>query len=130
FHRDGRDRVVRCVWNRSGSCAAASRTGAAATTAPATRISTAAAAAPTTAARADSAADPAVGCTDRALSRSSIGTGADGIDLSARSDAGGTLGRKEPESQGLGARGRHATATVGSKRQGTDVGTAGAGDDE
>src|SRR5215475_2889563 len=118
------------VWNSNGPCAAAARRGAPAATAPAAGTSAPATAAPTTAARADSAADPAVGCTDRALSRSAIGTSFDGVDLSARSDAGGTLGREEPKSQGFGARGRHATATVGSKRQGTDVGTAGAGDDE
>src|SRR5262249_8055270 len=120
----------RRVWNRGGSCTAASRTGTPATTASAARTSTAATAAPTTAACADSAADPAAGCPDRALSRSAIGTGADGVDLSARSDTGGAVGREEPQSQGFSARERHATATVGSKRQGIDVGTAGAGDDE
>src|SRR5262245_25170304 len=106
--------------------------GPAGPAAPATATTTAgtATATTTTAATADSTAASTTRCADRALSRCFVGANPNCIDLSARSGNGGALVRKKFRAQRHGTRRRNAEGALGYEREGTNVSSAGAGDDE
>src|ERR1700741_3094235 len=95
-----------------------------------TAAPTAAAAATASAATPHSTTDPTVGCADCALSRCSVGAGADGVDLSARSYNGRALVREKSKSQRRSSRRCDAESVLGSERQRTNFGPASTRDDE
>src|SRR5262249_40850177 len=96
----------------------------------ATATASAATTATATAATAYPATAPATCRTDCALSRRLIGAGSGRFDLSAGSGNGRALVRKESGSQRCGARRLNAEAALGSEREGINVSSAGADDDE
>src|SRR5262245_19635721 len=126
--------LYRGDFDRNGRSMALVSSGPAGTAAPATATTataTATAAATTTsAATANSTAASTTRCSDRALSRCFVGANPHRIDLSARSGNGGALVRKKFRAQRHGTRRRNAEGALGYEREGTNVSSAGAGDDE